>query len=686
MSGIAWENGESMTKTRIAILGGGPAALATAFELSATEDLRERFEIDLYQIGWRLGGKCASSRNSAARFRNEEHGLHVLGGFYHNVFSQVRPLYEAWPTVSPDTAIDFESAFHGHNTFTLMQPEGEGWRAISVDMPTNDKELGVDPEPITPVEMLTRILSWIGQALEKLARGESPAMWLHAVEDWNAPDGAGRLADLAQANQTLAVQARQTAADGHPESLLNEITGHLGRVQAAIRGLGQNHPPQGPDWIGVIELIASVAHGLAADRVGDRGFDAINGLDASAWLTSHGASARAVACPLLQAGYHYAFAFEAGDWQAPNIAAGVAMRGLLRMVFGYHRSVLIHMNGGMGEMIVTPYYEVLRARSVRFHFFHRVESLTPGPDGLLASVGMRIQAKVAAGSAAYEPLIDYRPGDGRKPRRCWPDGPDCSQLSDGAAVAAGPNLEKWIDSAGVGEVATLEAGRDFDLCVLGVSMGVLREISQELAAANPAWARMLASSGVAPTIAAQIWRTEKAETFHGVAKDRLMTGFSAPLDTWADMSFLAPLEQPVPGGGPPASLSYLCGPITGDVGSPDRRGRAARETQAWLTAHAAQILPGLDDDAGGYRSQGEIERYVRINDDPIDLYVCSPAGSVDHRLRHDQSGFDNLRIVGDWTRNNFDCGAVETAILSAKLCARGISGSPVFIYGESDFA
>ena len=36
-----------MTRTRIAILGGGPAAMATAFELTRTPELRARYEVDL---------------------------------------------------------------------------------------------------------------------------------------------------------------------------------------------------------------------------------------------------------------------------------------------------------------------------------------------------------------------------------------------------------------------------------------------------------------------------------------------------------------------------------------------------------------------------------------------------------------------------------------------------------------
>src|SRR5262245_62028245 len=75
---------------KVAIVGGGCAAVATAFELSRSE-LRDRFRITIYQQGWRLGGKGASGRGPANRI--EEHGLHLCMGFYENAFRMMRECY-----------------------------------------------------------------------------------------------------------------------------------------------------------------------------------------------------------------------------------------------------------------------------------------------------------------------------------------------------------------------------------------------------------------------------------------------------------------------------------------------------------------------------------------------------------------------------------------------------------------
>ena len=79
-------------RQKIAILGGGMAGLTTAWELSRP-GWRDRFEaITVYQRGWLLGGKGASTRGSLGEIL--EHGLHVWPGYYDNAFRLIRDCYE----------------------------------------------------------------------------------------------------------------------------------------------------------------------------------------------------------------------------------------------------------------------------------------------------------------------------------------------------------------------------------------------------------------------------------------------------------------------------------------------------------------------------------------------------------------------------------------------------------------
>src|SRR5579884_2188169 len=75
---------------KVAVLGGGCAAMAAAFELTRPEH-QGRFELTVYQMGWRLGGKGASGRGPHDRI--EEHGLHLWMGFYENAFRLMRDCY-----------------------------------------------------------------------------------------------------------------------------------------------------------------------------------------------------------------------------------------------------------------------------------------------------------------------------------------------------------------------------------------------------------------------------------------------------------------------------------------------------------------------------------------------------------------------------------------------------------------
>ena len=102
-------------KKRVAILGGGGAAMTAAYHLSSTPELRERLEVTVYQMGWRLGGKGASGRNSGVFDRIEEHGLHVWGGFYYNAFRMMRDAYAALDRPPECPLRTWSDAFVPHN-------------------------------------------------------------------------------------------------------------------------------------------------------------------------------------------------------------------------------------------------------------------------------------------------------------------------------------------------------------------------------------------------------------------------------------------------------------------------------------------------------------------------------------------------------------------------------------------
>src|SRR5215468_10589402 len=70
------------------------SALTAAYYLSGQPGWKDKFDITIYQMGWRLGGKAANGRDQENWDRNYEHGYHMLFGFYENTFATMRGVYK----------------------------------------------------------------------------------------------------------------------------------------------------------------------------------------------------------------------------------------------------------------------------------------------------------------------------------------------------------------------------------------------------------------------------------------------------------------------------------------------------------------------------------------------------------------------------------------------------------------
>jgi hypothetical protein len=280
------------------------------------------------------------------------------------------------------------------------------------------------------------------------------------------------------------------------------------------------------------------------------------------------------------------------------------------------------------------------------------------------------------GKDRYEPLIRVHG------LPCWPDRPLVDQLD----TDPGNGLESHANASVGSGVEKLEAGRDFDVVVLAVSLGMIPHVASELVAADDTWREMVDSVATVATRSAQLWLdpTESELGWDG-PRGVTLSGFGDTFDTWASMSHLLPREA-WPSGGAPRSIAYLCGampdvdPATGDevVRSVLRR---------FLEQEVGALWPGTRDSAGfrwevlsdDLRRSGPDRlngQYFRANIDPSDRYVQSLPGSGKHRIAPGRTGFDNLAVAGDWTACGLDAGCVEAAARSGILAARAIlSGS-----------
>lgn len=689
----------SEQREKIAILGGGIGSLAAAWHLSSTPAWQDRYDITVYQQGWRLGGKGACGRNALHAQRIEEHGLHTLFGFYSNTFAMMRAAYERLGRAPGTPLATWRDAFRPHDYIALAEPVDGEWRPWHMLFPTLPGEPGAG-EPVTMWQMAMTLLGWIGRWLDELASLQGAAL---------------QGSDAARSYRLLSALARTMPDDSrkhqqHQHTLLAQaLEGMRARVRATYRDLA----PAGDELRRLrisLETGSTVLKGLFADGVFIKGFDSLNGVDLRTWLARHGGDpALCVNSTPVRAAYDFVFAYEDGDFAKPTAEAGTMLRGMLRLMLGYKGSMIFKMQAGMGDAVFAPLYQVLSGRGVKFRFFHRVEELVPDGDDIGA---IRITRQAALRNGRYNPLVKVRGLD------CWPCAPDYAQIEPAQAVLLQErevDLESWwsnwpeLHRRQFGQPlpeVILERGRDFDKVVFGIPVGSLPLLCPRLLASSAPLKAASEQIRTVATQACQVWieRTlsQIGWTHQPGGQQPVLAGFSEPYDIWAPMDHLLARED-WPPFHEPGNVSYFCGalpmaayPPQSDHGFPARARALAKEGAIGLLGHRIGELwpaagrPGsfawhwLSDPQQRVGVARFDFQYWRANVDPSDRYVLSVAGSAQYRLPSDGSGFANLYLAGDWLKTGLDAGCIEAAVMGGMQASRAISGFPEFIEGEHD--
>jgi uncharacterized protein with NAD-binding domain and iron-sulfur cluster len=354
----------------------------------------------------------------------------------------------------------------------------------------------------------------------------------------------------------------------------------------------------------------------------------------------------------------------------------------------------------MGEAVVAPLYEVLRANGVAFRFFCKVTQLELTVDkSSIRRVHLDRQADTLAGA--------YRPTFVLCNLTCWPSEPFWDQLVDGPAMqGARVNFEShWCHWPRAGP-EVLEAGTDFEALVLAISLGAYKPLNDEpamcdeLIAQGGNFASFATRIGIVPTQGLQLWCDQTTSQL-GWATGKAAT-VSGPeyLNIWADMTQVLAVE-PWTGYPKPKSLHYLCGtyateiykqPST-NVGVPAAALAELRQQAIdWLDTSSVALWPlagngtnfnfgVLTDVKGGVGVARFDAQFLRANVDPTECCVLSAAGTTQYRLHPEQSGFTNLILAGEATRHGFNTTAIEGAVMSGMAASRTICGQPVTIAG-----
>ncbi|HJN74901.1 MAG TPA: FAD-dependent oxidoreductase [Myxococcota bacterium] len=386
--------------------------------------------------------------------------------------------------------------------------------------------------------------------------------------------------------------------------------------------------------------------------VHDWNLDRWNDIELRQLLKDHGGSPEIVDhWSGLRMIYDSTFQYRGGDPRQPDFAAGTGTRAMLRTMTTYKGSVLYHLAAGAGEMVISPLYEVLKSRGVRFAFFHDVEHLHVHR-GRVRGVRIRQQAD----NTGFEPTFVHNG------LVSWPH----------RSGVPGELERRWGRPEGVGTL-TLREGQDFDDIVLAIPLGALRHrnICDELRVHEP-FGRMLDAPSLVPTASLQLWMNSSLSELGWERRTPALVGWTHPLSVWAEMSHLLRHEE-----GEFGSLHYLCGPLDTDLYTSEESPVLRARTLARL-----RILKQLERDPPWPSKELPADHYLRVNIDPSECVVRSPAGSVAMRLAPSESGFGNLALAGAWTRTGVDASSVESAVMSGMQAARHLSGEDIEVVGE----
>jgi uncharacterized protein with NAD-binding domain and iron-sulfur cluster len=616
------------------------ASLTAAYELTHYEGWQQQYEVTVYQLGWRLGGKTSTGRGPCDRI--EEVGIHILQGWYDNAFRLLREVYRERrekglapesPYPSWEQALEKE---HG-TLLTEYSPEQGKWTSWQVVFPWNDqvpgeggalsywevfrKGVGLALELMlgTPFEKdRGPLAAWLldlffppetasvtpaGEAprLERLSRKmeEDWRRWLGEVER-SVLLGARGLMEL------LPGLSEEGASPAGPaRQVLNLLGDLVGRFAERVRPWLARDELLRRTWI-LLELTYVNLKGVLADVYDAEArrfrFERINGLDYREWLARHGASALALDSAVVR--FVYTGTFSNGPSTGGErglIAAGTALRVVARSV-GYKGAFVWKFRAGTGDTLVAPLYQVLQSRGVRFEFFRDVQQVHASDTGEIEAITVGDQVDLVGDT--YEPLV--RAGD----VRAWPSQPRWEQLVPEQARALRErdvDLESPWSGWPCVRVRQLQKGVDFDEVILGIPVAALPRICSEIIARDERWRRMVENVRTVATQSAQLWLQPSLREL-GMAPEEWglrpegepnLVTYANPLYSWIEMSLVLRHEA-WPDAARPRALLYLSGtlheeeplPTGADPDFQRRQNERVREiTEQWLRAHMGYFFP-----------------------------------------------------------------------------------------------
>jgi len=536
---------------KIAILGGGPSSLATAFHLTNLPNWKEKYEITIYTMGWRLGGKTASSRDFEAADRIQEHGIHIFGNYYCNIFNIVKACYEEIQFECCPCK-DLKELFFPNNLGVNMDPAGKDNLLISPFMaPHNDSipwHRPLDWEANPSEIVLTLFNGIVGMFFEGWNALSHPPRFKAVKFLFEFFENEVKEFYTSISERVKFIMHKHSEKEPMPPGHLLHLGSHLAKmgepehesllslIEKFLKWLAHYADNVVDSLVNevrtiriLMEVYMAILRGVISDKlykVNEVDSDCIDHLDQREWLMKHGLDESIINSGMANIAPYVCFQFPnngrgvANDGSVPGPNPVMSATSFLLFTmrpFFAKGAFMYRFLAGTGEIVITPIYLTLLKRGVHFKFFHKVEQLHLNADRTgLASVDFQIQATLKPGIERYEPLVDFFLEENKKqlkpPLRVWLAHPDYNQLVEGEELKQkNIDLESyWADWNGVGKL-TITQGVDFDECVLAIPVSCHPYICKEIVPDNKKWQKMIEHLPGSQTYAYQMWATKSSK-------------------------------------------------------------------------------------------------------------------------------------------------------------------------------
>ncbi|HWJ25333.1 MAG TPA: hypothetical protein VNS32_02265, partial [Flavisolibacter sp.] len=347
------------------------------FELLKSDNFEGNYEITVYQMGWRIGGKGASGREKVPDYSDPlqnnqrilEHGLHAWFGWYDNAFHQFQDCYTHLNWGMEHRFNTWDKAFTPEDNVVIMQSihNGTQWQGWEINVPAIPGEPGNTVELPSLQEyhqiLIQKIHSYfISHPIGKKYAATSTKMHEGLFEKGKeliehlfervVEDSASQI--LKTIENLIASNQKELRKTLHPvRGQIISLIDHFLRWLYNIIGdeCDQNFETQ--KFFTLIDCGLAIVKGLIADNVLYNGLNSINSLDFKEWLKMHGATDVTLNSALVRTVYDSCFAYRKGIKQYPDLEAGVALRICFGIALGSREHWIWKMNAGMGDTIFS---------------------------------------------------------------------------------------------------------------------------------------------------------------------------------------------------------------------------------------------------------------------------------------------------------------------------------------------